>query len=178
MKLERTRLLATAIVVGVLALFQAGPSSAAPLVCDVVTPGECQVTTLHDLGNGGTFKVDQGAFHILGPNGALKTAPGSVLTLKITGGLTIDVGGRITGECGGRRQQWGNDQHHRGRRGAPRRRRHVGRADLRGPGGQLVFRWQCGQFHHQVQLRVLRAPSLPRTAPRSPPMPGARPARS
>ena len=101
MKLERTRLLTTVIVVGVLALFDAGPSSAAPavpLVCDVVTPGECQVTTLHDLGAGGTFKVDR-ALHILGPNGALKTGPGSALTLKIAGGLTIDVGGRITGDA-------------------------------------------------------------------------------
>ena len=98
MKLERTRLLATVIVVGFLALFDAGPVLAAPLVCDVVTPGECQVTTLHDLGAGGTFKVDR-ALHILGPNGALKTGPGSALTLKIAGGLTIDVGGRITGDA-------------------------------------------------------------------------------
>lgn len=98
MKLERTRLLATAIVVGFLALFDVGPSSAAPLVCDVVTPGECQVTTPRDLGAGGTFRVDR-TLHILGPNGALKTSPGSALTLKIAGGLTIDVGGRITGNA-------------------------------------------------------------------------------
>src|SRR5688500_1294977 len=98
MKLERTRLLATVIAVGCLALFGAGPVLAAPLVCDVVTPGECQVTTLRDLGAGGTFKVDR-ALHILGPNGALKTGAGSALTLKIAGGLTIDVGGRITGDA-------------------------------------------------------------------------------
>jgi len=98
MKLERTWLLATVIAVGSLALFDAGPVLAAPLVCDVVTPGECQVTTLHDLGAGGTFKVDR-ALHILGPNGALKTSPGSALTLKISGGLTIDAGGRITGDA-------------------------------------------------------------------------------
>jgi hypothetical protein len=98
MKLERTRLLATVIVVGFFALFDAGPLLASPLVCDVVTTGECQVTTLHDLGAGGTFTVDR-ALHILGPNGALKTAPGSALTLTIAGGLTIDVGGRITGNA-------------------------------------------------------------------------------
>ena len=101
MRLERNRLLATVIVVGFLALFDAGPSSAAPaspLACDVVTPGECQITTLHDLGAGGKFKVDR-ALHILGPNGALKTGPGSGLILNIAGGLTIDVGGRITGDA-------------------------------------------------------------------------------
>lgn len=96
MKLERTRLLATVIVVGVLALFDAGPLLASPLVCDVVTVSECQVKTRHDLGAGGTFEVDR-ALHILGPNGALKTGPGSMLTLNIAGGLTIGAGGRITG---------------------------------------------------------------------------------
>jgi hypothetical protein len=101
MRLERNRLLTTVIVVGFLALFDAGPSWAAlasPLACDVVTPGECQITTLHDLGAGGKFNVDR-ALHILGPNGALKTGPGSGLILNIAGGLTIDVGGRITGNA-------------------------------------------------------------------------------
>ena len=69
-----------------------------PLACDVVTPGECQITTLHDLGAGGKFKVDR-TLHILGPSGALKTDPGSGLILNIVGGLTIDAGGRITGDA-------------------------------------------------------------------------------
>src|SRR6185369_13660637 len=95
MKLERNRLLTTVMAVGFLALFDAGPALAAPavpLACDVVTPGECQITTLHDLGAGGKFKVDR-ALHILGPNGELKTGPGTELVLTIDGGLTIDVGG-------------------------------------------------------------------------------------
>jgi len=101
MKLERNRLLTTVMAVGFLALFDAGPALAAPavpLACDVVTPGECQITTLHDLGAGGKFKVDR-ALHILGPNGELKTGPGTELVLTIDGGLTIDVGGRITGNA-------------------------------------------------------------------------------
>ncbi len=98
MKLERTRLLVTVIVVGFLALFDAGPLLASPLVCDVVTASECQVKTLRNLGAGGTFEVDR-ALHILGPNGALKTGPGTALTLNIAGGLTIDAGGRITGNA-------------------------------------------------------------------------------
>ena len=78
MRLELNRLLTTVIAVGVLALFDAGPSMAAaalPLACDVVTPGECQITTPHDLGAGGKFRVDR-TLHILGPNGALTTGPG------------------------------------------------------------------------------------------------------
>jgi hypothetical protein len=100
MRFERNRLLTTAMVVGFLALFDTGPALAAPavpLACDVVTPGECQITTLHDLGAGGKFKVDR-ALHILGA-GELKTGPGSGLILNIAGGLTIDVGGRITGNA-------------------------------------------------------------------------------
>jgi hypothetical protein len=100
MRLERNRLLTTAMVVGFLALFDTGPALAAPavpLACDVVTPGECQITTVHDLGAGGKFRVDR-ALHILGA-GELKTGPGSGLLLSIAGGFTIDVGGRITGNA-------------------------------------------------------------------------------
>ena len=56
--------------------------------------------------------------------------------------------------CGGRQQQRRHDHHQGGWRGAPRRRRHDGRADLGGPARRIVFRWQRGQHHHQVQLRV------------------------
>src|SRR5688572_4322250 len=98
MRFQRIRLLSTVVAVGVLALVDAGPLSAAPLVCDVVTPGECQVTTLRDLGAGGTFNVDR-ALRILGPNGSLQTGPGTALTLNIAGGLTVEAGGRITGNA-------------------------------------------------------------------------------
>src|SRR5262245_61334789 len=98
MMFGRTWLLAPALAVGVLALFDAPPVVAAPLVCDIVTPSECQITKLHDVGTGGTFNVDR-TLHILGPKGALKTNPGSALTLNIAGGLTIDAGGSITGNA-------------------------------------------------------------------------------
>lgn len=74
-----------------------GRAAAAPLGCDVVTATECQITTLRDLGPGGSFEVDR-TLHI-GPAGELRTDPGSTLALDIAGSLTIDIGGKITGNA-------------------------------------------------------------------------------
>src|SRR5262245_40380540 len=74
-----------------------GPASAAPLACDVVTQTECQITTLNSLGAGGTFQVDR-SLHIAS-TGELRVNPGGTLALEITGDLTIDGGGKITGNA-------------------------------------------------------------------------------
>jgi hypothetical protein len=96
MRMQRLVLL----VVASIGLALSGWSEAvgAPLTCDVVTPSECQITTLKNLGAGGTFEVDR-TLHI-GPKGELRTNPGTTLVLDIAGGLIIDVGGKITGQAG------------------------------------------------------------------------------
>src|SRR5262245_27194266 len=95
--LGTTRFLGAAMTAG-LFLLGAEHAAATPLVCDVVTADECQITTLHDLGAGGPVEVDR-TLHIFGPGGELWTNPGSTLALNITGGLTIDAGGKITGNA-------------------------------------------------------------------------------
>ena len=92
---EHARLVGTALAAA-LAVLGAGPAAATPLACDATTATECQITTVRDLGAGGTFEVDR-TLHIFGPGGQLRTNAGSTLTLNITGGLTIDIGGKITG---------------------------------------------------------------------------------
>jgi parallel beta helix pectate lyase-like protein len=98
-------LLGIALVVG-LALF-AGPALATDLTCDVLSGNECQITTLHNLGAGGTFTTPAGSpvLHIIGPAGELRTNAGSTLTLNIEGaspnGLVIELGGKITGNTTG-----------------------------------------------------------------------------
>lgn len=92
------------IAAGVAALGVASPALAVPLTCDNTTgvpgAGECQITTLRNLGAGGTFEVDR-TLHIIGPIGELRTNANSTLTLNIAGGLPngliIDSGGKITG---------------------------------------------------------------------------------
>ncbi len=79
-----------------LTLGHGGPASAAPLPCDVVTPTACRITSLKDLGAGGTFEVDR-SLHIMGAPAELRTAPDSTLTLTIAGDLIVHVGGKITG---------------------------------------------------------------------------------
>ncbi len=95
MKRVRSQLVGAAMLVGAVLFLGLGGATAAPLVCDVVTATECQITTVRPLGAGGSFEVDR-TLHI-GPTGELRTDPGSALTLAITGGLTIDAGGKITG---------------------------------------------------------------------------------
>ena len=97
-----------AVTTFVAALGTASPALAVPLTCDNTTgvpgAGECQITTLHNLGAGGTFEVDR-TLHIIGPTGELRTNASSTLTLNIAGGspngLIIDSGGLITGNATG-----------------------------------------------------------------------------
>ena len=84
------------LLIGLL-FFGAGHAIAAPLTCDVTTPTECQITTLKNLGAGGTFQVDR-TLHI-GAAGELRTNPGSTLALDVAGDFIVDVGGKVTGNA-------------------------------------------------------------------------------
>ena len=79
-----------------LGLFGASDAVAAPLPCDAVTSTECQITSVKDLGPGGVYTVDR-TLH-LGLNGHIKTDPGSLLTLGISGDLIMDIGAKITAD--------------------------------------------------------------------------------
>ncbi len=89
---------ATALLLSLLG--GARPALAVNDFCDVVTATECQVTSLHNLGAGGTFTVDR-VLHIFGATAELRTNAGSTLTLNIAGGspngLVMELGGKITG---------------------------------------------------------------------------------
>jgi hypothetical protein len=89
------RLAVVASVLGALA--SAGASADTPLACDVLTAGECQITTLHDLGAGGSFSVDRN-LHIIGPKGELRVNAGATLDL-FAEALTIDSRGKIAGDA-------------------------------------------------------------------------------
>ena len=78
-------------------LFGVGQAIGAPLPCDVETPTECQISTLQNVGGGGTFEVDR-TLHI-GSGGEIRTNPGSTLTLDIAGGFIVDAAGKITGNA-------------------------------------------------------------------------------
>ncbi|HEV8437194.1 MAG TPA: right-handed parallel beta-helix repeat-containing protein [Methylomirabilota bacterium] len=93
-------LFAVSLAIAVLILSAVPALAATPLACDVQTATECQISTLHDLGPGGTFTVDR-TLHILGAPAEIRTSAGSTLVLNITGGLVIDTGGKITGNASG-----------------------------------------------------------------------------
>ena len=56
------------------------PSSAEALAlpCDVDLPGECQITTLHNVGAGGSFSVPK-TLHLLGLPAEIRTNPNTTL---------------------------------------------------------------------------------------------------
>ncbi len=93
-------LLALGVVVLASAVFPGLQAHAAPLPCDVQTPTECQITSLHSLGAGGTFTVDR-TLRILGAPAELRVDPEGALTLEIAAGLIIAPGGKITGDAQG-----------------------------------------------------------------------------
>src|SRR3989338_5319859 len=68
------------------------------LPCDIDLPTECQITTLHNMGVGGTFSVPK-TLHLVGPAGHIKTDPSSTLEIEVTGDFIMDVDSRITGDA-------------------------------------------------------------------------------
>lgn len=66
------------------------------LPCDVDLPAECQITTLHDMGAGGTFTVPK-TLHLLA-GGHLKVNPGATLEVQVAGDVIMDDGAKITGD--------------------------------------------------------------------------------
>lgn len=68
------------------------------LPCDVDLPGECQITTLHDVGAGGIFTVPK-TLHLLGSPAQITTDPNTTLEININGDLIMDIGSKITGDA-------------------------------------------------------------------------------
>ncbi|OGI60304.1 hypothetical protein A2641_01100 [Candidatus Nomurabacteria bacterium RIFCSPHIGHO2_01_FULL_37_25] len=68
------------------------------LPCDIDLPGECQITTLHNMGAGGVFSVSK-TLHLVGSSAQIKTDPGTTLEIDITGDLIMDIDSKITGDA-------------------------------------------------------------------------------
>ena len=86
--MKRVNLLIIAALVTAFMFVGAKAALAVPLTCDATTgvagAGECQITTLHNLGAGGVVTVDR-TLRISGPLGELRVNAGATLDLTIAG---------------------------------------------------------------------------------------------
>jgi hypothetical protein len=105
--MKRTNLIISVGIAAGCLLFGAKAALATDLVCDGSdAPGHCDITTLHNLGAGGTFTTPAGSpiLHIKGA-GELRVNGGATLNLNVAGGapagLIIELGGKITGNATG-----------------------------------------------------------------------------